>query len=153
MSKIIDLHAHVVLEAGFGQAGKFGPELAKDNDGVPFFRIGQYQMKPMEYRGTVFMEIDQRLERMEQMGIDQQMLSPNPLTMFHHIPAETANHFCKIHNDAMAEIVAANPGRFFGAACLPMQSPDLAIKELERATSQLGLIAAYTGTDFPCDAR
>ena len=75
MSKIIDLHAHVVLEAGFGQAGKFGPELAKDNDGVPFFRIGQYQMKPMEYRGTVFMEIDQRLERMEQMGIDQQMLS------------------------------------------------------------------------------
>ena len=149
MSKIIDLHAHVVLEAGFGQAGKFGPELAKDNEGVPFFRIGQYQMKPMEYRGTVFMEIDQRLERMEQMGIDQQMLSPNPLTMFHHIPAETADHFCKIHNDAMAEIVAANPGRFFGAACLPMQSPDLAIKELERATSQLGLIAAYTGTDYP----
>ena len=32
MSKIIDLHAHVVLEAGFGQAGKFGPELAKDHD-------------------------------------------------------------------------------------------------------------------------
>ncbi|MEC8600511.1 MAG: amidohydrolase, partial [Pseudomonadota bacterium] len=80
MSKIIDLHAHVVLEAGFGQAGKFGPELAKDHEGVPFFRIGQYQMKPMEYRGTVFMEIDQRLERMQQMGIDQQMLSPNPLT-------------------------------------------------------------------------
>ena len=95
------------------------------------------------------MEIDQRLERMEQMGIDQQMLSPNPLTMFHHIPAETADHFCKIHNDSMAEIVAANPNQFFGAACLPMQSPDLAIKELERATSQLGLIAAYTGTDFP----
>ena len=96
MSKIIDLHAHVVLEAGFGQAGQFGPELAKDADGVPFFRIGQYQMKPMEYRGTVFMEIDQRLERMAKMGIDQQLLSPNPLTMFHHIPAEVANRFCQI---------------------------------------------------------
>ena len=52
MSKIIDLHAHVVLEAGFGQAGQFGPELAKDAEGVPFFRIGQYQMKPMEYRNS-----------------------------------------------------------------------------------------------------
>ncbi|MGA1104976.1 MAG: amidohydrolase family protein, partial [Pseudomonadales bacterium] len=149
MTKIIDLHAHVVLEAGFGQAGHFGPELAKDADGVPFFRIGQYQMKPMEYRGTVFMEIDQRLERMAKMGIDQQLLSPNPLTMFHHIPAEVANRFCQIHNDAMAEIVSAHPNTFFGAACLPMQAPDLAIKELERATQELGLIAAYTGTDFP----
>ena len=103
-------------------------------------------MKPMEYRGTVFMEIDRRLERMEQMGIDQQMLSPNPLTMFHH-PRRDGRPFLQIHNDAMAEIVAANPNQFFGAACL-VQSPDLAIKELEQATSQLGLIAAYSGTDF-----
>ena len=80
---VIDLHAHAVLEEGFGQAGKFGPELGKDENGVPFFRIGQYRMKPMEYRGTVFMDIDLRLERMEQHGIDRQMLSPNPLTMFH----------------------------------------------------------------------
>ena len=68
--------------------------------------------------------------------------------MFHHIPAETADHFCKIHNDAMAEIVAANPTVFWRSVPA-MQSPDLAIKELERATGQLGLIAAYTGTDFP----
>ena len=104
--KVIDLHAHVVLEAGFGQAGPFGPEMSKDKDGVPFFRIGDYQMKPMEYRGSVFMETDLRLERMDQDGIDLQMLSPNPLTMFHHIPADIALHFCQIQHDAMADLVS-----------------------------------------------
>jgi aminocarboxymuconate-semialdehyde decarboxylase len=149
MSRVIDLHAHAVLEAGFGVAGKFGPELSKDSDGVPFFRIGDYQMKPMEYRGTVFMETDLRLERMEKDGIDLQMLSPNPLTMFHHIPSDIADNFCRVHNDAMAEIVNAHPGKLLGAACLPMQDIDLAIRELHRAVKELGLVAPYTGTNYP----
>lgn len=149
MSRVIDLHAHVVLEAGFGAAGRFGPELSKDEAGVPFFRIGDFQMKPMEYRGTVFMETDLRLERMEQDGIDLQMLSPNPLTMFHHIPADIAEHYCRVSNDAMAELVSRHPGRLIGAACLPMQDIDLALKELHRAIDELGLVAPYTGTHYP----
>ena len=151
MSKVIDLHAHIVLEAGFGVAGKFGPELSKDENGVPFFRIGDYQMKPLDYRGSLFMDTELRLERMELDGIDLQMLSPNPLTMFHHIPAETAVRFCQVHNDAMASLVSAHPGKFLGAACLPMQDIDAANTELERCVRQLGLVAAYTGTHFPHD--
>jgi len=149
MSKVIDLHAHVVLEAGFGVAGKFGPEMSKDADGVPFFRIGDYQMKPIEYRGSVFMETDLRLERMEKDRIDLQMLSPNPLTMFHEIPADIAINFCQVHNDAMAKLVSDHPGKFLGAACLPMQDIDAAIIELNRAVKDLGLVAAYTGTQYP----
>jgi aminocarboxymuconate-semialdehyde decarboxylase len=151
MSQVIDLHAHVVLEAGFGIAGKFGPELGKDANGTPFFRIGDYQMKPMEYRGTVFMDTELRLERMAADGIDLQMLSPNPLTMFHHIPIDTALRFCQVHNDAMAELVGAHPDKLLGAAALPMQDVNLAIEELERCKSQLGLVAAYTGTHYPFD--
>lgn len=148
-SRVIDLHAHIILEAGFGVASKFGPELGRDKDGVPFFRIGDYQMKPIEYRGTVFMETDMRLERMERDAIDLQMISPNPLTMFHQIPAETAIRFCQIHNDAMAKVVRDHPGKLLGAACLPMQDIDAAITELHRAVKELGLVAAYTGTHYP----
>ena len=104
-STVIDLHAHVVLEEGFGQAGKYGPELGEDENGVPYFRFGNYQMKPMGYRGSIFMDVDKRLEAMDAHGIDLQMLSPNPLTLFHHIDTKDAIHFCKVHNDAMAKLV------------------------------------------------
>ena len=147
--RIIDLHAHIVLEEGFGAAGRYGPELALDEDGVSFFRIGAYRMKPMAYRGTVFMDLDKRIERMDQIGIDLQLLSPNPLTMFHGIEAEAAARYCRVHNDAMAQVVARRPDRLLGAAALPMQDPPAAARELERAVGELGLVAAYTGTDYP----
>ena len=144
----IDIHAHAVLEAGFGQAGRFGPELATDDQGVPFFRIGEYSMKPMNYRGSVFMDVDKRLRNMDRDGIAVQLLSPNPLTMFHGIGTADAVRYCRVHNDAMAELVAAHPGRLLGGAALPMQDVDAALVELDRAVRQLGLSAPYLGTDF-----
>jgi len=148
-ARVIDLHAHVVIEAAFGTAGRYGPELAVDTNGMSYFRIGKYQMKPMAYRGTVFMDMARRLEQMERIGIDLQMLSPNPLTMLHRVEAEHAVAFCRVHNDAMAELVARHPGKLLGAAALPMQDVDAATAEIERAVKQLGLVAAYTGTDYP----
>ena len=50
-ARVIDIHAHAVLEAGFSVAGRYGPELAVDSDGISFFRIGEYRMKPMAHRG------------------------------------------------------------------------------------------------------
>ena len=144
----IDIHAHAVLEAAFGAAGSYGPELAPDPDGVPFFRIGDYTMKPMSYRGSLFMDVDRRLRAMDRDGIEMQLLSPNPLTLFHGIPADDAIRFCRIHNDAMAELVGQHPGRLLGAAALPMQDVDAATTELVRCTRELGLTAPYTGTDF-----
>ena len=103
--KVIDTHAHVVLGKAFGKAGKYGPETGIDENGLPFFRIGEYKMKPMQYENTIFMENNLRIEAMDKLGIDLQLLSPNPLTMFHKIEGEIANEFCKIHNDAMVESI------------------------------------------------
>lgn len=140
----IDIHAHVVLEGAFGAAGSFGPELTGDSR----FRVGDYVMGPMPYRGSIFMDIDRRLEAMDRHGIGRQLLSPNPLTFFHGIPAPEAIHYCAVHNDVMAELVATHPTRLLGAAALPMQDVDAAMKELDRAVNQLGLVAPYVGTDF-----
>ena len=144
----IDIHAHAVLEAGFGQAGEHGPELGADDAGVPFFRIGAYVMKPISYRGSLFMDAERRLAAMDRDGIELQLLSPNPLTMFHGIEAADALRFCRVHNDAMAGLVATHPDRFLGGIALPMQDPDAACAELERAVRTLGLTAPYTGVDF-----
>jgi len=143
-----DVHAHVVLEAAFGAAGPYGPELAEDAQGVPFFRIGSYAMKPMPYRGSIFMDVDRRVEAMDRDGIGRQLLSPNPLTMLHRVETHWAVDYCRVHNDAMAELVATHPDRFVGAAALPMQDVDAATAELDRAVGTLGLAAPYVGTDF-----
>lgn len=147
--RVVDLHAHIVLGEAFGAAGPYGPEPGVDADGVSFFRIGPYKMKPMHYPGTIFMDVGKRLAEMDRLGIDLQLLSPNPLTMFHRIEAAHAIHYCKVHNDAMAALVARHPGRLLGAAALPMQDVDAACRELERAVGELGLVAAHTGTDYP----
>lgn len=147
-ARVVDIHAHTVLEETFGTAGEFGPELTEE-DGVPVFRIGGYKLRGVKYRGSAFMDPDVRISAMDRAGIDWQLLSPNPLTYFHFIPSGEAIAFCRRHNETMAELVARNPDRLGGAAALPMQDVTAAIAELRRAVTELGLMAAYIGTDMP----
>ena len=148
-ARTIDLHAHAVLEETFGTAGVFGPTLIDEADGTPVFRIGDYALRGVRYRGGPFMDVDRRIEAMDAAGIDWQLLSPNPLTYFHHIPAADAIAFCRRHNEALAETVARYPDRLGGAAALPMQDIDAAIAELDHAIGTLGLLAPYIGTEMP----
>jgi aminocarboxymuconate-semialdehyde decarboxylase len=145
-AKVIDVHAHAVLEGSLGAAGAGGPELG-ERDGVPFYRIGEYVLNGVPYRGSPFMDVDVRLARMDEHGIDVQMLSPNPLTYFTSADAPTAVGYCRKHNSELAELVAAHPNRLLGSAQLPMQDLDAAMRELERSVRELGLAAAYIDTD------
>ncbi len=144
----LDLHAHVVLEGAFGAAGVFGPFHGIDDRGREYFRVGEYTMAPIPYRDSVFMDVERRITAMDELGIDRQLLSPNPLTFFGRIPAGPAAAFARATNDAMAELVATRPERLLGAAQLPLQDPAAAVAELDRAVSELGLAAAYVGSDY-----
>jgi aminocarboxymuconate-semialdehyde decarboxylase len=148
-AKVIDIHAHAVLEDTFGTAGAFGPELYEEADGTPVYRIGDYRLRGVRYRGSPFMDPDLRIAAMDRAGIDWQLLSPNPLTYFHYIPAAEAVAFCQRHNDALAALAARYPDRLGAAAALPIQDIGLAIAELRRAVRELGMKAAYIGTDLP----
>ncbi|MGB2758082.1 MAG: amidohydrolase family protein [Acidimicrobiia bacterium] len=146
---MIDLHAHVVLESTLGAAGELGPELEDGGDGaLPCYRVGDYRLRGVRYRESPFMDVDLRLRQMDEHDIDLQVLSPNPLTFFHHVDAEVAERFSRRHNDGLAEIVARHPDRLAGLAQLPMQDPTAAVAELRRAVSELGLLGAYIGTDL-----
>jgi aminocarboxymuconate-semialdehyde decarboxylase len=145
---MIDVHAHVVLEGVLGCAGHYGPELGVGAEGRPRFRVGDYVLDGVNYRNSPFMDVGLRLAMNDRLGIDLQVLSPNPITYFHHIEADIAAGFCRWHNDEMAAIVAAHPDRFRGFAQLPMQDIDAAAVEFRRAVTDLGLVGAYIGTDF-----
>lgn len=148
---MIDVHAHAVLPGVMGCAGHYGPELGVGPEGRPRFRVGDYVLDGVDYTGTPFMDPDARLRMNDHLGIDLQVLSPNPITYFHHIEADVAAGFCRWHNDELAGIVADHPDRFLGFAQLPMQDPDGAVVELRRAVGDLGLVGAYIGTDFGID--
>ena len=146
---LIDVHAHVVLEGTMGGAGPAcGPEIGVHADGTPWFRVGDYRLDGVPYRGSLFMEVSQRLDAMDEAGIAVQALSPNPLTYLHFIPAANARDYCRRHNEDLAEIVRSHPRRFVGFATLPMQDIEASVDELARCVNDLCLVGAYVGTDF-----
>lgn len=148
-ARVIDVHAHAVLADTMGTAGEYGPEIGASDDGAPWFRVGGYRLDGVRYVGSPFMDPDLRLQRMDEAGIDWQLLSPNPLTYFHFIPAADAIRFCRAHNDALAGVVAPRAGRLGALAALPMQDVPAACHELRRAVRDLGMLGAQIGTDMP----
>ena len=145
---VIDVHAHVRLQATNGAAGRHGPEFGTDDSGRPWYRVGNYKLIGVKHTGSPFTDPELRLAKMHEAHIDFQVLSPSPLTYFHHIETAEALAFCKRHNDAMAELVRTYPGRLGGLAALPMQDPEAAVEELDRAVRELGLWGAAIGTEF-----
>ena len=147
-AKSVDIHAHAVLAGSMGKAGAHGPEIGYTESGSPWFRVGDYRLDGVRYEGSPFMDTNVRLANMDAAGIDFQVLSPNPLTYFHHIGTAEAVSFCRGHNDALAEIVAEHPSRLAGFAALPMQDIAAACEELDRAVTELDLLGGYIGTDI-----
>jgi aminocarboxymuconate-semialdehyde decarboxylase len=50
-------------------------------------------------------------------------------------------------NDQIAEVCRAHPTRFVGLGSIPMNAPDLAVKELERCVRELGMAGVQIGTN------
>jgi aminocarboxymuconate-semialdehyde decarboxylase len=74
---------------------------------------------------------------MDRTEVATQLLSPAPPTFCYWAPPEAAAEWHRMQNDVIADIVARHPRRFLGAGGLPLQAPDLAVKELERVASTL----------------
>ena len=143
----IDVHAHILCPEVMGVAGSAGPEMGVDG-GVTYFRSGDYVLRGVRFADSPFSDVALRLALMDRMGIDHQILSPNPLTYFYAQDAANGERFCQAQNDAIAAVVRRHPDRFSGLAQLPMQEPARAVRELERAVRLLGLRGSYIGSDF-----
>ena len=84
----------------------------------------------------------ERLAQMDANGVEFAILSLNaPAIQAITNPAEAILTARKA-NDTLAEQVARRSDRFAGFAALPMQDPDAAATELERAIGELGLKGA-----------
>ncbi len=101
-------------------------------------------------------DLDIRFRVMDEFGDFRQVLTmPQPPVETQAGPEKTPA-MARTANDGLAELVDRYPDRFVGfGACLPMNNPDAALKELDRAVSTLGAKGAQIYTNInnkPLDA-
>jgi aminocarboxymuconate-semialdehyde decarboxylase len=145
-SQIIDTHAHwfpedwVKLIEKDGVAN--GAKLERSPDGYTTFvtdKMRQVFNPPM-------VKIDLRLAAMEKQRVDVQALSLTS-PMVYWAPPAFGLALSQVFNDSASQTHQKHPDRFVGMAMLPMQAPDLALKELERAATLPGLRGLYLATN------
>jgi aminocarboxymuconate-semialdehyde decarboxylase len=102
----------------------------------------------MVHRGPDFWDPEGRIEFLDRAGIDMQVLVPGNECFHYDVEIDLATSVCQSYNNAIARLLEKHPGRFIGLAHLPMHSPPRAIKELDRAITELGLHAPIVMTNI-----
>ena len=91
--------------------------------------------------------VARRLKDMAAEGIDMHVISTPPFCFYYDHDPSKALAICQRINNSFAETVASDRAHFVALANLPMQSPEEAARELERAVRDLGLSGVEIGTN------
>jgi aminocarboxymuconate-semialdehyde decarboxylase len=92
-----------------------------------------------------FVDLDLRLAGMQRQRVDMHALSLTAPMVYWASPA-FGLALAQAYNDAASAAHRKHPDRFVGLAMLPMQAPDLAVRELERAAKLPGMRGLYMAT-------
>ena len=95
-----------------------------------------------ELQGRLLDIQERRLREMDAHGIEMMLLSLNAPAVQAIPNPEKADDVARRSNDFMAEQIVRQPTRFAGLAALPMQTPELATRELVRCVKELGFCGA-----------
>jgi aminocarboxymuconate-semialdehyde decarboxylase len=132
---IVDVHAHLLdghaldVAGPNGAASGFGARPSVPPPGTRFAQINELMLDPAR-----------QIAAMDERGVDVHLLSAIlAVTPTGWASPEVALDLSRRYNDAIAEAVRAYPSRLVGSCILPLQDLPLALDELERADSELGL--------------
>jgi aminocarboxymuconate-semialdehyde decarboxylase len=122
--RVIDVHAHCVIPV---------EEIVK---GTPLAKLG----------GGAGNNIlgPQRLQLMDQQGVDVQALSINGY-WWYAADRDIARQIVRAQNEGLAAWVTKHPDRFVALASVALQHPDLAAEQLEDGVKRLGMRGASIG--------
>jgi aminocarboxymuconate-semialdehyde decarboxylase len=151
MGKIltIDIHTHILPENIPNWKEKFGYG--------GFIQLEHHKpccAKMIRDDGKFFREIedncwsaDKRIHECNHHQVDVQVLSTVPVMFSYWAKPEDCLNLSMFLNDHIVDIVHKHPKRFIGLGTIPMQAPELAIKELERC-KKIGLAGIQIGTNI-----
>jgi len=145
----IDIHTHILPEHIPNWKEKFGYG--------GFIHLDHHKpccAKMMRDDGKFFREIEdncwsaeKRIHECDHHQVDVQVLSTVPVMFSYWAKPDDCLNLSMFLNDHIAEIVQRYPKRFVGLGTIPMQAPQLAIKELERC-KKIGLKGIQIGTNI-----
>ena len=136
---IIDFHNHYYPPAYLDalRSGTSNVRITVDAEGNPRLHYpGDYNIAVRGHR-----DIDYRESVLAQHGVDMQVITLTTPGTHVESPA-TAARLASLVNDAFAAVVQDKRGRFAALATLPLNDPGAAVRELERACTQLGFPGA-----------
>jgi len=147
MTTTIDTHAHWCPDEWVKLVEKDGPrngaKLGRNDKGHTTF----VTEKMVQTFAPAFIDLDLRLQAMDRARVNMHVLSLTS-PMVYWAPPEFGLALSQAYNDAASRAHQKHPQRFLGAAMLPMQAPQLALKELERIAKLPGMRALYIATNI-----
>jgi aminocarboxymuconate-semialdehyde decarboxylase len=143
----IDIHAHFVpeeyLRAIAAEGEPYGLRIRPGRNG-PLIMIGQIPIGPIT---THYHDLELRLRTMDAERVAVHALSLMP-PMVYWARGPLGLQVARLVNNAMAEASRLHPDRFVALATLPLQDPEAAVAEADRAVSELGCRGIYLGTNI-----
>ena len=136
---IIDFHNHFYPEAYIEELkrGKGYASVTRDDQGrLLIHYTGDYNIVVGPH-----IDLQERLDAMDRHGIDMQVLTLTTPGVEREKP-ERGIRLARLANDGFGEIVEEHPDRFTALATLPLQAPEAAAVELDRAVEECGLRGA-----------
>src|SRR5438034_5119981 len=119
----IDLHTHIVPAGWEDWAARYGagrwPRLVQHDACRATIMTGDQFFRDVDDRSW---SAGRRIEDMDRLGIDRQILSPPPVMFCYWAEPKAAQAFARMQNDNVADIVAHHPARFAGMATVPLQA-------------------------------
>ena len=128
MGSIIDVHCHCTLQ-------RF--QKAVLVDGTDWHGMTSADGELGNERNL--WDVARRIEAMDEMRIDIQLVSPTDVFYQYHQEPEVTEQIAREANEEIAGMVRDHPRRFMGLGTLPMQDPDRALAEMARGMGELGL--------------
>ena len=144
---VIDTHAHWYPQEFIAlldrEAAANGGKMERNEEGVPVFSLPG--VSPASAMPPLMVRPDLVMQEMDKRGIHTFVLSlTNPMVYWAQ-PA-FGEKLAQTWNDASSAVCLKHPGRFVGTIQLPMQAPELAAREVERAAKLPGLRVVYLAT-------
>jgi predicted TIM-barrel fold metal-dependent hydrolase len=127
----IDIYSHILTEKYIKYYSQKSPKAANS----------------VEFRNRAVIDLNMRLPLMDRFPDILQVLTiaNPPLDVF--VSPDDAAELARIANDEMAELLVKYPNKFVAAvACVPMNNIEAALKETDRAITQLGFKGIQIGT-------